>query len=253
VERGDLHFDAFFVGGLLRSLDAGSQIITLGGLHIGCFELFAREPIRTVGDLKGRRVGVQRLNSGVHVYLSIMANHVGLDPNDIDWVVSPEGSRALDSFAAGETDAFLGMPPDPQELRARGVTRVILNTTRDKPWSQYFCCMLYGSRAWVRDHPIATKRFIRAAFKAADFCQAEPEVAAQRLVDGGFTERYDYALQTIQEIPYDRWHEFDPEDSMRFYALRLHEVGMISATPNTLLANGSDWRFVDQLKRELKA
>ena len=29
--------------------------------------------------------------------------------------------------------------------------------------------MIYGNRAWVRDHPVATKRFLRAVYKAADF------------------------------------------------------------------------------------
>ena len=69
----------------------------------------------------------------------------------------------------------------------------------------------------------------------------------------GSRERYDYALQTLTELPYDSWREFDPEDSMRFYALRLHEVGMIKSSPNALLAEGTDWRFLNELKRELKA
>ena len=73
------------------------------------------------------------------------------------------------------------------------------------------------------------------------------------LVHGGFTDRYDYALQTLTELPYASWHEFDPEDAMRFYALRLHEVGMINSSPNALLADGTDWRFLNELKRELKA
>jgi NitT/TauT family transport system substrate-binding protein len=165
----------------------------------------------------------------------------------------PPSGDALELFAEGKTDAFLGFPPEPQELRARGVSRVILKTATDKPWSQYFCCMIYGNRAWVRDHPIATKRFLRALFKAADFCSAEPEAAARRLVDGGFTQTYDYALETIEEVPYDRWHEYDSEDTLRFYALRLHEVGMISSNPNQILSEGTDWRFVNELKRELKA
>jgi NitT/TauT family transport system substrate-binding protein len=123
----------------------------------------------------------------------------------------------------------------------------------DQPWSQYFCCIAYGNRDFVRDHPIATKRYLRAILKAADMCVAEPAKAAQRLVDGGFTERYDYALQTLTELPYNRWREFDPEDSMRFYALRLDEVGMIRSSPNAILAEGTDWRFLNELKRELKA
>ena len=181
-----------------------------------------------------------------------MATQVGLDPNeDIDWVANPDG--ALDAFVAGETDAFLGFPPEPQALRGRGVDRVILNTVLDRPWSQYFCCMIFANNAWLRDRPVATKRFLRAVFKAADFCQAQPENAAQQLVDGGFAKRYDYALQTIEELPYQRWHEFDPEDSMRFFALGLHEAGMIESSPNALIADGTDWRFVNELKHELKA
>jgi NitT/TauT family transport system substrate-binding protein len=130
---------------------------------------------------------------------------------------------------------------------------VILNTATDRPWSQYFCCIAFGNRDLVRDHPVATKRALRAILKAADMCASEPKQAAQRLVDGGFTERYDYALQTLTELPYDRWREFDPEDSMRFFALRLHEAGMIQTSPNALLAEGTDWRFLNELKRELKA
>ena len=113
--------------------------------------------------------------------------------------------------------------------------------------------MIYGSRAWMRDHPVATKRFLRAMYKAADFCTAQPEIVAQKLVDGDFAQRYDDALETVRQVPYDLWHEYDAEDTLRFYALRLHEAGMITSSPNALLAAGTDWRFVDELKRELKA
>jgi NitT/TauT family transport system substrate-binding protein len=253
IASGEVDVGSAFAGTVVYHLDAGLPITGLAGLHAGCYELFAREPIRSIGDLKGRRVGIQTLSSSAHLYLSIMATHVGLDAKeDLEWVASPDGD-AMERFVAGETDAFLGFPPEPQELRARGFNRVILSTLSDRPWSQYFCCMVYGNRAWVRDHPVAAKRFLRAVFKAAAFCQAEPENAARRLVDGGFAEQYDYALQTIQELPYELWHEYDSADSMRFYGLRLHEAGMLGSNPNALLAEGTDWRFVDELKRELRA
>ena len=251
--RGEIDFSMTTAAVLPFQLDAGARVTVLAGVHSGCYELFAHGPIRTISDLKGKRVGIQRLTSGGHLYLTIMAAHVGLDPRtDIDWIVPPPEGTAKELFAEEKADAFLGFPPEPQELRARKVGRVILSTATDKPWSQYFCCLLYGSRDFVRDHPIATKRAVRAVLKAADLCAAEPERAAQRLVDGGFAPRYDYALQTLIDVPYDQWREFDPEDAMRFYALRLHEVGMIKSSPNALLAEGTDWRFVNELKRELK-
>jgi hypothetical protein len=104
----------------------------------------------------------------------------------------------------------------------------------------------------VRPQP-SGQRFLRASLKAADICATEPERTAQRLVDLGFTERYDYALQTLTEISYASWREFDPEDAMRFYALRLHEVGMLKSSPNTILADGTDWRFPQRAQARAKA
>jgi NitT/TauT family transport system substrate-binding protein len=40
---------------------------------------------------------------------------------------------------------------------------------------------------------------------------------------------------------------------LRFYVLRLHEAGMINSSPQKIIAQGTDWRFWGELKRELKA
>ena len=122
----------------------------------------------------------------------------------------------------------------------------------DRPWSQYFCCLVVGNREFVRKHPVATKRALRALLKATDICALDPEAAARALVDKGFAERYDYALQTMKEIPYQKWRDYDPEDTVRFYALRLHEAGMIKSSPQKIIAQGTDWRFLNELKKELK-
>jgi NitT/TauT family transport system substrate-binding protein len=61
------------------------------------------------------------------------------------------------------------------------------------------------------------------------------------------------ALEAVSDIPYRSWREYDPEDSLRFYALRLHEAGIIKSSPNKLIAESADWRFLNELKRELKA
>ncbi|NJO37545.1 MAG: ABC transporter substrate-binding protein [Rhizobiales bacterium] len=182
-----------------------------------------------------------------------MASYVGLDPlADINWVTSPS-VRPKELFAENKIDAFLGFPPEPQELRARNVGQVILNSAIDRPWSQYFCCLLAGNRDFIERYPIATKRVVRAMLKATDLCVTEPQRVAQRLVEGGFTSRYDYALQSLNELPYRAWRDYDAEDTVRFYALRLREAGMIQTSPNRIVAEGTDWRFIDQLKRELKA
>jgi NitT/TauT family transport system substrate-binding protein len=152
----------------------------------------------------------------------------------------------------GKIDAFLGFPPVPQDLRAQQIGHVLVNSAVDRPWSQYFCCLVIGNRAFVQQHPVATKRALRAILKAADLCAQDPERAARVLVDRKSTPRYDYALQALQEIPYNRWREYDPEDTVRFYALRLQEAGMIKSSPQKIIAEGTDWRFFNELKKEMK-
>ena len=154
---------------------------------------------------------------------------------DFEWVTSP-GGNPMEVFADRQADAFLAFPPEPQELRDRNIGRVIISTIQDKPWSQYLCCVLFSSKEFVRDHPIATKRYLRAILKSADYCADQPEKAARRLVDAG--SRYEYAVQTLTEILYREWRYYGPEDTMRFYALRLHEAGMIRSSPNADFGRG---------------
>ena len=205
-----------------------------------------------ISDLKGKLVPVSDEGPD-HLFLSSMAAYVGMDPHkDINWVVLPlkEGMKL---FTDGKADAFLGFAPEPQELSGRKFGRVIVNTATDKPWSQYYCCMLITHREFVQKYPVATKRAARAILKAADLCAQAPERAARMMVDRGFAHNYDYALETLKEVRYDAWRIYNPEDTMRFHALRLHEVGMIKMPPQKLIAQGTDWRFLHELKRELKA
>ena len=247
--HGKFDFAAGLAIQQIVDIEAGAPIAILSGVHAGCIELFGQEGIRGVADLKGKRVGLTTTPD----LMQMMAAYVGLDPKkDLTLVSDPE-ARPLELFAQGKVDAYLALPPEPQELHARRIGHVILRTAVDRPWSQYVCCLLAGNREFVARYPAATKRVVRAILKAADLCASEPERAARRLVDGGFTENYDYALQTLNENPYGQWREYDAEDSVRFYALRLHELGMIKSNPKRIIADGTDWRFLDELKRELKA
>jgi NitT/TauT family transport system substrate-binding protein len=176
IVRGALDFSANFAAPLIVAVASGEPITFLAGVHVGCFELFGNESIRSIADLKGKSVGVPGLGSNQHVFLTAMAAHVGLDPTEV-----------------------------------------------------------------------------RAILKAADLCATEPAVIARRLVNNGFTDRYDDALQMLSDLPYDRWREYNAEDTVRFYALRLHEAGMIKSSPQKIIADSTNWRFLDELKRELKA
>jgi NitT/TauT family transport system substrate-binding protein len=253
IAHGEVDFARDFAPSLVLGMNAGAPITILTGLHLGCFEIFGKDEIRGLADLKGKTVGTMTANAGDRPLLTIMASLVGLDPNkDLHWVTDPS-LQPMDLYLEGKIDAFIGAPPALQELRARNIGHVIVSSIADRPWSQYYCCMLATSTEFARKYPVTTKRALRAILKAADLCASDPTRAAQLMVDRRFAARYDYTLQALREVRYDVWHDLDPEDSLRFYALRLHEAGLIKATPQKLIAEHTDWRFLNELKHELKA
>jgi NitT/TauT family transport system substrate-binding protein len=239
---------------LVPVLDKGAAIVVLAGIHGGCYELFGNERVRSFRDLKGKRVSISALGGGEHIYVASMLMYVGMDPRkDITWVEGQTGDGAMRLFVDGKADALLAFPPQPQVLRARKIGHVIINTSVDKPWSQHFCCMLAGHREFVGKHPVATKRALRAILKATDICARDPERAARYMVQKEYERNYSIAIEVVKEVSYNAWRTFDPDNSLRFYALRMHEVGMIKTAPQKLIAQGTDWRFLNELKRELKA
>jgi NitT/TauT family transport system substrate-binding protein len=252
VIHGDVDFSGAYASQCVRAIDAGEPLMLLAGVMVGCFELFARESIASVAELKGKSIGVGAAGSLSQELLTLITAQVGLDSRkDVQWVTDPK-VKPIELFMQGKIDAFLAFPPESQDLRARHIGRLILNTAVDHPWSQYFCCMLAGNREFVAMHPVATKRVVRATLKATDLCATDPARAAQWLADRGLTPGYDYALQTLSENGY-KWREYDAEDTIRFYALRHRDAGFIKSTPQKIIADGTDWRFLDELKRELKA
>ena len=252
LAAGEIDIGVNYATNVIMQVDAGDPVVLLGGVHVGCYELFGSERVRAVRDLRGRKVAVPELGYSHHIFASMMVSHVGIDPRkDIEWVIQTtvESKKLL---AEAKVDALMAFPPDPQELRAKKIGHVVVSSALDRPWSQYFCCMIAANKEFVRKHPVATKRAARAILKATDVCATEPDRAARILVDQGISKSYEYTLQALKDLPYNRWRELDPTDAVRFWSLRLHEAGLIKSGPNKIIAQGTDWRFVNELKRELK-
>jgi NitT/TauT family transport system substrate-binding protein len=247
IARGKADFALGFIGDHIQAIDGGAPIVVLAGIHAGLYELFVRPGIRHPIQLDGKRVG---LKAASPVLLYLIAANVGLRPPHQDIPFLP---NALELFIEGKIDAFLGFPPESQELRQRHVGEVLINTTVDPPWSQHFCCALAGNKAYVQKYPLATQRVLNAIISAADYCATDPKGAAQRLIDEAVTTRYDYALQAVKAIPYSKWRDHDSADMMQFYTRRMREAGLIKTDPSKIIAENADWRFIDQLTRGPKS
>ena len=247
-------FSMFGGPSIIPAIDKGYPISVIGALHEGCWELFAHEPIRSLQDLVGKRIGVSNYGGVEQVWLSSMLAWVGVNPKtQIRWVAHDRWPDRVRAYISGKVDAFLAFPPEPQRLRKQNVGHVIVNTTQDSPWSQYFCCLLGARNEFIEQYPIATKRALRAIMKASDLCSENPDLAAQYLVDRGFSDDYELALEIINSLSYSRWRTDNPTDTIRFHSLRLRDAGMIKSTPQEIIDRGTSFSFLNELKKELKA
>ena len=112
--------------------------------------------------------------------------------------------------------------------------------------------MVTANRDWARKHPIAAKRVLRAILKGAELCATDPDLGVKAFLAKGYSANAEYARQALRELPYARWRDYNPEETLRFYALRLREAGMVKNAPQKIISQGTDWRLLEQLKREMK-
>ncbi len=210
---GDIDMSMGFIGQQISVIEPGSQMMILSGLHSGCYSLIGNEKIKTVRDLKGKRVWAwsSKVAGPVTFFKTIVA-YVGLDPDkDIEYVIAPV-DQAVELFKKGEVDAIMSFPPGPQQLRAAGIGKELVNTNFDRPWSQYFCCTVMANKDFTRKNPVATKRALRAFLKANDLIANHPKRAAKLLVDKGLKPA---AIQDLMAQVAPAHESISPTDSQR--------------------------------------
>ena len=253
VPKGEVDIALKSAAGAAIGVDAGDSLVVLAPLSLACWELVGSDSVQSVRDLKGKTIAVDEVGpqSSDYAFVATILTFVGIDLKDVNFVAHTK-AEAIQLLAEGKIDAYMDPLAVSQELRPEGTGHVLVNSMMDRPWSQYSCCSVIVNRAFFETNPVATKRVLRAILQAADICFRDPERAARFLVDKGYTENYDYALATMKTVPYDVWRELDQEDTLRFYSLRLQEAGLIKSTPDEIIARGTDWHFLDELRQELK-
>jgi NitT/TauT family transport system substrate-binding protein len=157
------------------------------------------------------------------------------------------------AFIEGRADAVLtGGQQGPRFRRLPKLPgHVILATMTAKPWSLYLCCSLMADRDWARQNPIATKRVTRAVLRATDAAAKDQPRAAHDVVASGVGFADESIVRETMAMCTYNWRELDPEETLRFFALRLAEAKLITSTPQQLIAQGTDLAYMRQLRKEL--
>lgn len=254
LARGEVDFAATFTSDGLVAMESNAEITFVGGVHSGCVEIYAHDRVRGLTDVAGHRLLAGGVNSPEHIMLSLILGYVGVDPvKDVEWVFEPDYNKWAGLFADDRIDVLFTSPTPSYAVRDMKIGHVILNSTLDDPWRHYICCMLAARSAFVRDHPVAAKRAVRAFMKARDFCASDPRSARDLLLERGVTDSAAYASMLFDEIAYGNWRDYDPRSTVRFFALRLRETGFIDRTPESIIASNTDFRFFEEIRQEMKS
>jgi NitT/TauT family transport system substrate-binding protein len=235
-------------------VDAGDPIVILGGVNSGCFQIVGSAAITSLRDFKGKTIVTGFSGSPDYVFLALTLANVGIDIQKDVRVIFDRAEESARLLAAGEVDGITALPPFSQALRTSGIGHVVLDSNMDRPWSQYLWNLPTVHREFMEKNPVATKRALRALFKGADLVAKDPERGARIMTDLGFIDEtlYRATLEELRAIPHDVWRPYDPVDTLNFYSLRLREAGLIKSTPKQVISRGTDFRFLRELKQQLK-
>jgi len=250
--------DVAFNSDVVVRVDAGQPIVALAGTHTGCIELWARTGINTIRDLRGKRILVDKrdalLDPFYGLWVSFLAS-VGVDPSEVQFTEIDDPSHTnIEHFIDGRSDAILASITEGPALRADPKTpgKQIFDNAVDKPWSQYYCCLLVARPEWTRANPNAAKRATRAVLRAIDFGAQDHARTIAAAMDRKVEEDPRLLRELIDHQNFS-WRDYDPEETLRFYALRLADAKLVKKTPSRIIADGTDFSFFRKMQKELKA
>ncbi len=256
IAAGTAHIGNLFPQSFFNSVESGPKVVSLGGLHPGCVELWAQPGISSTKDLKGRSITVtsKALTNLQYTYIAIALRQAGVDPKDVNFLVQADADP-LKLYLDGKSDAVFVATTGAAALKTNPANKgkMIFSQVMDEPWKSNNCCFIVASEPWYRANPIAAKRAMRAIYRTADSLPADRADAAKLATDKGLFGGAP-ALANVREaanmVPLD-WRTYDLEKAVRFYAPLLTDVGVLKASTDDLL-KAVDLKIYKELSTELK-
>lgn len=189
----------------LKPIEQGIDVKLTIGFHTGCLKLIASEKsgIKTIADLKGKRVGVNGIGGSAHLISYRAAHRAGLDPaKDIEWKAysNPELRLALEK---GEVDAVAGSDPATALIEKNVPSVTLIDIAVTPPFDKEFCCLLGINGKLVKNNPQLATKIARAHAKATKWISENRAETIDIIIDKNYVpiER-ELAAEVLQHYYY---------------------------------------------------
>lgn len=254
---GKADLAAIFMPTLATAVDAGSPVVSLGGLHVGCAEVWAPPGVATLKDVRGRTVVVRSKAPAdlAYSFLAIGLKNAGMDPSEVNFVVQADADLTK-LFLEGKSDLLFLATTAAFAFKTNTANkgRLVLDQAMEAPWSQQNCCSLTTTAAWAKANPVAAKRALRAIYRAADSLPKDRADAARNATGKGLfggAANTEVVRGAANMVAYE-WRKYDLAESLRFHARLLNGVGLLKMSPEDAVTKGTDLRHAKELIAELK-
>ncbi|MFL5341165.1 MAG: ABC transporter substrate-binding protein [Gemmataceae bacterium] len=170
---------------MMKPIENGLDVKITGGIHTGCLRVQAGKNtnIKTLEDLKGKKIGVTVLGSPPHLFASRAMVAQGINPEkDVEWITTPADTFGL-ALDQGKLDAVASAEPIGTKLLVTGKVHNVCDQAVTPPYGDEYCCVVTLNGKFARENPEAAAKVTRALLKGAKWVGANPTAAAKLAVE----------------------------------------------------------------------
>src|SRR5918995_1027334 len=137
-------------GAIISSRLAGSDLIAIGcPLPVLTIDAWSRPEIRSIGDLRGKRIGVTRFGASTHFAGLSMLDSAGIKPNEVVFIQNGGVGESLAALLGGRVDASLiGYPFC---LRAKSAGFSLLFRPMQTEYGLFPTAVIAARESWLKE------------------------------------------------------------------------------------------------------
>ena len=228
------------------NLKGANLALILGGTNRMVFSLMAKPEIKSVSDLRGKKIGITRVGSSTHTAALYALGQAGLKPSDYQILPLMEVPNIFTALVAGQIDAGIVSPPTNSRARKAGFKELV-NLAKDGP--EYVSVAVGASRSYIKANEDIVRRVVRSYAEGLRVFKSD-KAASLKMIQNQLKVKE----KDIQEDTYDQFRDYLPYPP---YVSRkgMENVlnGLAEKTPAAKSAKPDDFidmSFVAKLEKE---
>lgn len=187
-------------------------------------------PIKTVADLKGKKIGASVVTALINYLTKSLSRHEGWGPDGINLVATGSPTASLAFLKTGETDGMAGDLGTLYNAEQNGAGHVIV--TFAEAVQDFHNYVIFATDDLIAKHPDQIRRFLRAWFETIAFANANREATVQIIAEQlRYDPRLVGRLYDTQMTMYSRDGKFDAK-AMAALAKSYVEVNILDHEPD---------------------